>query len=98
MSPEEIEQFISASEWTFAKTMAWCPHEYTLLARAESPELFRRFVVHIRAHGRAGDWYGTPRMYFDLGDWYYWTMGAPLDETILINRARRSDDGRAAAE
>jgi hypothetical protein len=24
----------------------------------------------------------------DIEGWSYWTMGAPLDETILINRAR----------
>ena len=23
-----------------------------------------------------------------MGGWRYWTMGAPLPETILINRAR----------
>jgi len=32
-------------------------------------------------------WGKTTYTYLDIDGWQYWTMGAPLDKTILINRA-----------
>jgi hypothetical protein len=31
---------------------------------------------------------GRKHVYLDVDEWKYWTMGSPLDDTILINRAR----------
>ncbi len=67
------------------------PHEYTL--KKWNPELkdtFEKFVIHIREHGRSEKILGGDRIlqYFYIGEHKYWTMGAPLDETILINRAK----------
>jgi hypothetical protein len=50
-------------------------------------------VTCIAEHGYVKLWRGTPRRYVDIDGWSYWTMGAPLDETILINRARQVTGG-----
>lgn len=47
-----------------------------------------RAVQFIRAHGYQNlferRWYTQ----LDIGEHTYWTMGAPVEETILINRKR----------
>jgi hypothetical protein len=45
-------------------------------------------VIHIRQAGYKADYRGTTYTYLDIDGWQYWTMGAPLSQTILINRAK----------
>ena len=89
---DELLAMITAHPWYFAKTMADNPHEYTL--RASSPSrrgwdnhpLFDRFVNWIR-HAGTREKYGSywyQVWYFE--EYKYWTMGAPVAETILVNR------------
>ena len=51
-------------------------------------EMFNEFVLHIRKHGYADNFMGQEYTYFNVGDYRYWSMGAPLKETILINRVK----------
>ena len=44
--------------------------------------------MFIREQGEVRPWGKHMHTYFDYDGWTYWTMGAPLDETILINRER----------
>jgi hypothetical protein len=44
--------------------------------------------MFIRERGERRTWGPYHHHYFDLDGWSYWTMGAPLDQTVLINRAR----------
>lgn len=87
LSEETLRHFVATSHWIYAKTMPHAPHEYTLRKNAQNEALFEQFVMHIRHHGyreRYGkNWY----IRLDLDEWKYWTMGAPLKSTILINRA-----------
>ena len=85
---EDLRVLIASSHWTFARTMPHIPHEYTLRRRSPDEAAFERFVTCISERGYVKLWRGTPRRYVDIDGWSYWTMGAPLDETILINRAR----------
>jgi Fe-S cluster biosynthesis and repair protein YggX len=87
---ERVRAFIEKSRWVFAKTMADHPHEYTLRKEADEGE-FLFFVIFIREHGYPGRFGGRRYTYLDVEGWQYWTMGAPLANTILINRARKSD-------
>ena len=48
--------------------------------------------MHIRRHGYQKVYGRATYTYLDIDDWQYWTMGSPLSETILINRARLSAD------
>ena len=78
--------FVTNEQWTFAKTYAdtW-PHEYIVRERVDE-SLFVEMVKHIRKHGYEGRFYQKPITYFDHEGYTYWTMGAPVEETIIINR------------
>ena len=86
---DQLREMIARCEWTFAKTMPQCPHEY--IVREQSPlsdEEFVYFVNMQREHGVEEQWgkYNFPYLYID--NYKYWTMGAPIEETIIINRAK----------
>lgn len=86
----DLLEFIQSVEWTYAKTMPEWPHEYIVRERVEE-HLFVEFVKHIRHHGYVGEFYGKPITYFDYEGMTYWTMGAPIAETIIINRCKKED-------
>ena len=87
---DEIVSFIEAVRWTYAKTMPQWPHHY--IVRNNSNEgLFVRLAEHIRKFGYEGRFYDKAITYFDHDGLVYWTMGSPVDETTIINRARKED-------
>jgi hypothetical protein len=86
--PENLRQFAESCRWTFAKTMPVWPHEYIVREHVDE-DLFVRLVEHIRAHGYAGKFYAKPITYFDEDGMVYWTMGAPVAETIIVNRCTK---------
>jgi len=88
--PDALREFIDSSQWTFAKTMPEWPHEYIVRERVDE-NLFVQLVRHIRANGYEGKFYRKSITYYDDGGLVYWTMGAPLEETIIINRCRKED-------
>ncbi|MBO7577615.1 MAG: hypothetical protein J6T43_01320 [Prevotella sp.] len=53
-----------------------------------SEEEFLYFKNMQRNYGKVERWgkYITPYLYID--DYKYWTMGAPIEETTVINRAK----------
>lgn len=75
------------AKYKFAKSMANIPHAYTLRTTWSNQDEFFTCVELIRKYGYEQKFYGKTYIYFDIGDYQYWTMGAPLDKTILINRA-----------
>ncbi len=84
-----VRSMISRCEWTFAKTMPWCPHEYIVRGKCPlSEEEFLYFIDMQRRFGIKEHWgkYYNPYLYID--DYKYWTMGAPVEETIVMNRAK----------
>lgn len=88
MSQEDqdfLRRFIGERRWIFAKTMPDNPHWYTL-KRQGDPAEFNRAVMLIRIHGYDRPFRGTDYRGLDFDGHYYWTMGAPLKDTILINR------------
>lgn len=86
-SLDDLRAFIDGAHWIFAKTMPEHPHWYTLRKEnAQAP--FEAFVLHIREHGGQDVFERRAYTKLDIDGWSYWTMGAPLDQTILINRAR----------
>ncbi len=88
MTDEEIRVFIDRHEWVFAKTMPQIPHWYTLRRKAQSSEDFSAFVQEIRLRGVVRTFGRRTFTYLDFDGWTYWTMGEPVEDTILINRAR----------
>ncbi len=86
--PENLRRFVESCRWTFAKTMPTWPHEYIVRERVDAA-LFVGLVEHIRAHGYEGKFYTKPITYFDEDGMVYWTMGAPVEETIIVNRCTK---------
>ena len=88
--PDSLRTFIDSSQWTFFRTMPEWPHEFIVRER-DTEKLFLQLIRHIRANGYEGKFYSTSITYYDDGGLVYWTMGAPLDETIIINRCRKEN-------
>ena len=88
--PDALRAFVDQEAWTFAKTMPKWPHEYIVRDRVDR-DLFIRLVQHIREHGYEGQFYSRSITYFDEDGMTYWTMGEPVDETIIINRCPKEN-------
>jgi hypothetical protein len=87
--------YIGLARWQFAKTMPQWPHEYTVGDwRPDLERDFVEFVALIRRDGIVKPWPAdspSPRYhhtYLQIDGWDYWSMGEPIDETTVINRAR----------
>ena len=95
-SHDDLLSFIEAVPWKYARTMPHMPHEYTQRKWAQELELeseFESAVRFIRENGYKQRFGSKVYTYYDVADeqkvtWQYWTMGAPYERTILINRAR----------
>ena len=87
MTMDELRSFVQESKWKFAKSMPQTPHEYTLRRDAKDEALFERVVIYIRQEGYYQQCGNATYTNLDIDGWQYWTMGAPLGKTILINRA-----------
>ena len=87
---KDLQDFIQNVIWTFAKTMPEWPHEYIVRDKVDEI-LFLRLVKHIRKYGYEGKFYSKAITYLDHKGMTYWTMGAPIEETIIINRCRKED-------
>jgi hypothetical protein len=91
---DDARAYIAKVRWQFAKTMPQWPHEYTVRDwRRDLDEDFARMVVLIRQEGVVKPWprdSKSPRHrlpYMEIDGWEYWSMGEPVPETAVINRA-----------
>lgn len=77
------------SKWIFAKTMPEHPHWYTLRKDYQFNDIlpFDDLVAFMRAHSYPEMFYRKEMRRFAVNEMKYWTMGAPIPETILINKA-----------
>lgn len=92
---KDIEAFIRENHWITAKTYAeFCPHQYVVKHRLSprAQKMFLEIVKYIRYYGFDGI-YGrmNVKQYLFVGDYYYWTMGDTLPNTIILNRAKISN-------
>jgi hypothetical protein len=88
----KFAEFVAEQRWTPAPTMEVNPHEYTL-RRDTSDAIFDAAVRYIRERGLMERVEGKRFKALALGGHKYWTMGASLPETILINRRAISRRG-----
>jgi hypothetical protein len=86
MSRDEAIKALSGATWKYAKTMPQFPHDYTL-KESWHGRAFEDVVVYIRENGYVKKFSGREYKYLDCNGYSYWTMGSPIDKTILINRA-----------
>lgn len=85
-----VARGIILANFIYAKTMPQFPHWYTLKKDWKDPKAFEDVVMYIREHGYNEPFQGRDYTKFNLNGWKYWTMGAQLKDTILINKARLS--------
>lgn len=83
-----VRLFIASNTWTFAKTMPQWPHWYVVRQKCSDEAEFLRAVEFIREHGQARKFGKHTFIYLDVDDFTYWTLGAPVGATTIINRAR----------
>jgi hypothetical protein len=100
----EVLEVPTAEEWTWARDFIaqrrWqeavtyretAPHEYTVrqwMHGSEANRDFERFVTYIRRFGYADFYYKIRHIYWAVDEFKYWTMGWPMAETKVVNRAR----------
>jgi hypothetical protein len=86
ISFEECARALLSADYRFAKTMPQNPHWYTLRRTWNNDHLFDKVVEYMRANSYTECFCRKPYQMFDLNGYKYWTMGAEICETILINR------------
>jgi 2-polyprenyl-3-methyl-5-hydroxy-6-metoxy-1,4-benzoquinol methylase len=72
--------------WIFAKTMPENPHHYTLRKHWGRDDEFVWAVEYLRANGYTAVFRKSRYVQINVNEHFYWTMGAPIPATILINR------------
>ncbi len=94
--PRELQRagkLLLAHQWIYAKTMPESPHEYTLRREWKDDAAFLTVVQAIRQYGYVEIYKRRPYTMLNVNGDKYWTMGAPLPATILINRKDVTIDG-----
>ena len=85
---EDVIKFIESNVWTFAKTMAYIPHEYAVLSKSGKREDYVKFAKFIQENG-VTEYFGKRKYkYLYLDGYKYWSMDFPIERTDLINRAK----------
>ena len=84
---KDFDTFVANHHWKFARTMAENPHEYSLRRNAKH-SVFDDAIRYIRDVGVIEYFSGKPYKMLHHGGHKYWTMGAPLALTALINRKK----------
>lgn len=87
MTKEQIDAILLARKWTFAKTMPQNPHEWSARKEWEDDTQFQECVKFIRANGYKLRFGWKDYVCYNIGEHRYWTMGNPIEETTIINRA-----------
>ena len=85
--PDHLVIALESSRYTYAKTMPDSPHYYTLSEDWDSREFFEWAVEEMRKHEEQRYWRDWKHGYLDINGFQYWTMGATVKKTKLINRA-----------
>lgn len=82
----EVGRWLESQRWIFARSRPTNPHSYCLRREAGEDAMFEAVVEHIREFGQPYPWWGTVYLQYVAGSHAYWTMGAAVKDTILINR------------
>lgn len=84
--------FIGRRRWQEAVSYReTAPHEYTIrkwVVGEQANQDFDQFVILIRRFGYADFYYRIRHLHWAVDEFKYWTMGWPVEETVVINRAR----------
>ena len=83
---EWLREFIGTRRWQRGK--ADPTHEYTIRSWVpEGEDEFGRAVAFIRDQGRPAQFFSNTYIYLTVDGMKYWTMGDPVEDTQVLNRA-----------
>jgi len=89
MNKQQAEAVLFGAKYIYAKTIPKFPHEYTLKKDWASETDFMDAVRFIRENGKKEMFFTKQMTYYYASDGNkYWSMGAPVEITSLINRAK----------
>lgn len=87
----DFGKYVDSQHWVFAKTMYRNPHWYICRKKettpAEERRKFEEAVIFIRKNGKPAVFYGRTYIYLQYQKHSYWTMGDPVEQTYILNRA-----------
>lgn len=85
LSHQDVERWVRSVHWQYARTNPQNPHQYAHTRWCDR-DMFERVVLHIREHGYSQPYGGADYICYDVADSFIWSMGSPLEDTVLINR------------
>ena len=91
---DRLREMIGRCQWTFAKTMPWCPHEYIVRNRCPlSDEEFLYFVDMQRRFGIPERWgpYNHPYLHIDGTSTGRWAT--PTKTRLSLTEQKNRHDG-----
>ena len=88
ISSDEFIAIIDSFSFVFAKTMPQSPHWYSVRKNENADVNFNKVVQFIRDNGYVTQFKGRDYTCFNYNGFQYWTMGAPVHETTILNRAK----------
>jgi hypothetical protein len=88
VSHKEAINALLGQSWIYALTMPDNPHEYCLRKNWSAETSFDDVVLFIRQNGYEAVFGQRAYTYFHFDGYQYWTMGFPVCDTTLINRAK----------
>jgi hypothetical protein len=82
-----VKQALEIQEYRTAKSER-NPHQYCLREFWKGDASFIQIAEIIRMYGYVEWFWKKPYMMLNIGEYQYWSMGWPLEVTVLINRAK----------
>ena len=83
---EWFRSFIEKRRWQRGKGDP--SHEYTIRGWVpDNEQAFQRAVVIIRELGEPAKYFSETYVYLHVDRMKYWTMGSPITDTTVVNRA-----------
>jgi len=98
MNKEKVDEILKRATFQEAKTMKNIPHHYTLVQTWKSRAEFEELVQFMRDNGVEERFFSRTFTYYYANGYKYWTMGFPLNQTRLINRAIAETPKRKAVD
>lgn len=87
MNHQRAIELLEAHPFRNAKTAVKNPHAYTLRDEWRHKDQFEAVVKFIREKGELIHFWKKPYIILTMNGYRYWSMGSPVPQTLLINRA-----------
>ena len=94
MTVDEFKDYVRKQRWIFSKTYAtFAPHEYIVRGKCYgNDKMFFDAARCILEHGMRMFYYKKERKYLYADGYFYWIMGAEVnEERVIINRCKPED-------